>query len=345
MLAVIQVGLGPIGLNTVARCLERGDLRVVGAVDPHPEKVGRPLSSLCAANGIRLSPEAERRAQSVTVAPSLADALAAAPSPPHVALHTTSSFLDTVQGQLLELIAHKMHIVSTCEELAFPWWHHPREAEELDAAAKAAGVTVIGTGVNPGFAMDLLPAVLTGVSAAVQSVFVHRVVDAGKRRGPLQVKVGAGLTPEEFARKQATGRFGHIGLPESAAMLAHALGWKLAAIDTELKPKIATETRVTEHVRVEPGHVLGIDQLAVGRDADGTERIRLHLEMYVGAPDPRDEIVIEGTPRLHFTAAGGIPGDTATVSALINTLPRLSAAGPGLRTMLDLPAPRWNPAP
>lgn len=340
-LRVIQIGIGPIGLGVMARCLERNDIEVVSAVDPHPEKAGRTIRELIAGGESRLSDQALRRAESIVVAPSLDEALGRLDELPDTALHTTSSFLDTAQGQLMELIARRLNVVSTCEELSYPWWHHPKEAATIDDAARQHGVRVIGTGVNPGFAMDLLPLVLTAVSASVDAVTVHRVVDAGKRRGPLQRKVGAGISPEEFATKKATGRFGHVGLAESVAFLAGGLGWDLASIETELQPKIATAPHVTAQVQIEAGQVLGIDQTAIGRDAEGRERIRLHLEMYVGAPNPRDVVTIHGTPPLTFSVDGGIPGDSATLSAVINTLPQLGSLAPGLRTMMDLPAPRW----
>lgn len=339
---VIQIGLGPIGLGAVARCLERDDIEVAAAVDPHPEKAGRTLRELLEQSGPAVPESALERAGTVKVAPSLDEALESLDRPPQAALHTTSSFLDLVQDQLTELIRRRIDVVSTCEELSYPWWHHPKESAALDAAAKEAGVRVIGTGVNPGFAMDLLPLILTAVSASVDSVSVHRVVDAGKRRGPLQRKVGAGIAPEEFAVKKATGRFGHVGLAESVAFLAHGLGWELASIETDLQPKLAAESYTTAHGTIKAGQVLGIDQVAIGRDEDGVERIRLRLEMYVGAPEPRDVVAIHGTPPLTFTVDGGIPGDSATISALINTLPQLDALAPGLRTMMDLPAPRWN---
>lgn len=338
---VIQIGLGPIGLGAVARCLERRDIEVVGAVDPHPEKAGRRLSDLLQEGRLAGAEHILQRAADIVVAPSLADALQGIDSPPEAALHTTSSFVDSVYDQLMELIAHRMNVVSTCEELSYPWWHHPKEAAALDAAAQQHGVRVIGTGVNPGFAMDLLPLVLTAVSASVESVSVHRVVDAGKRRGPLQRKVGAGISPTEFERKKATGRFGHVGLAESVAFLGRGLGWNLASIETDLQPKIATVPHTTDQVQIGTGQVLGIDQTAIGRDEEGKERVRLHLEMYVGAPNPRDVVTLHGTPELTFSVNGGIPGDSATLSALINTLPQLRAVAPGLRTMMDLPAPRW----
>ena len=338
---VIQVGLGPIGLGAVSRMAARPDIRVVAAVDPDPAKAGRTLGELLreSAGTAGSDPGA---AGNVRVQPTLAEALAGLAERPQVAVHTTSSFLSVVAGQLVQLAEAGLNVVSTTEELSYPWWHHPDEARAIDEAAKAHGVTVLGTGVNPGFVMDLLPVFLTGIAQEVERVEAVRVVDAGTRRGPLQRKIGAGITPAEFEERKATGRFGHVGLPESVAMIAAGLGWSLARIETSLRPVLAERPYASDVVRVEPGNVLGIDQVATGHDASGRERIRLHLQMYVGAPNPHDAVRLFGLPNLEFTVPAGVPGDGATVAAIVAALPRVLAAPAGLKTVLDLPVPRWS---
>lgn len=340
-LQVIQVGLGPIGLGVAARMAARPDIELVAAVDPDPQKVGRPLSEILKDNpgtkGI-----APHEVGEIQVSPNLAAALATLERRPDVAVHTTSSFLSTVTSQLVELADAGLNVVSTSEELSYPWWHHPEEARQIDQAAVRAGVTIHGTGVNPGFVMDLLPVCLTGVTETVERVEVHRVVDAGTRRGPLQLKVGAGISPSEFEERKATGRFGHIGLVESVALIGAGLGWRLTRIETELAPKVAESETRTQTALIQPGRVLGINQVAVGFDAGGTERIHLHLEMYVGAPEPKDEIRVLGSPNLRFSAPTGVPGDNATVAAVVNALARVRGAAPGLKSVLDLPIPRWS---
>lgn len=334
---VIQVGLGPIGQSIVRRLLGRADMAVVAAVDPAPDKAGRHLGEV-----LGLAPGSDRVARDVIVHRSLSNALAKAGARPQVAVHTTSSFLAQVTPQLGELAETGLNVVSTAEELSYPWWHHPAEAEKIDAAARRAGITVLGTGVNPGFVMDLLPVCLSGVTVSVEAVQVERVVDAGLRRGPLKRKIGAGITVEEFEQRKATGAFGHIGLVESVAMIAAAFGWELDAIESELRPKIAEVAYTSADLTVPPGRVLGIDQVAVGRERSGRERIRLHLEMYAGAPAAHDTIRLSGEPPLTLTIPGGTPGDIATAGVVINAISAVLAAPPGLTTMLDLPVPRWR---
>lgn len=330
-LRIVQYGLGPIGqavARTVLQKAETGAMMLVGAIDIDPDKVGRDVADLfedeVAPTGIRVSDEAERV---------LADAA------PDVVLHTTTSFLDGVTDQLVQCAEAGAHVVSSTEELAFPYDRHPDRAERLDAVARANDVVIVGTGVNPGYAMDTLALTATGVCTEVQSVRVERVVDAGARRKPLQEKVGAGITKTEFDERKATGTFGHIGLRESLLMLAEGLGWPLDRIEETLDAVIADRTVETPFLRVNLGEVAGIQHAIAGYVGDKAV-LSLDLKMYVGAEDPRDAVTVAGEPPIDLVVRGGIFGDTATVGALINTAPLAMQAQPGLRTMAGLPVPR-----
>jgi 4-hydroxy-tetrahydrodipicolinate reductase len=203
-------------------------------------------------------------------------------------------------------------------------------------------VAVVGTGVNPGFAMDALPIMLTAVCERVDRVVVSRVQDARFRRLPFQQKIGAGLTTEQFQRQLAEGTVRHIGFTESIAMIADALGWTLDRITDEVQPKLATVTVSSELMAVDPGYVSGIIQDGVGyRKAEPV--IRLHMEAYLGAPETYDVIEIEGSPNLSMKLAGGIHGDIATASIAVNSIPKVLAAAPGLHTMRDLALPSFFP--
>lgn len=330
-LRVVQYGLGPIGQATARAVLEKqesGHMTLVGAVDIDPVKVGTNVGELVGAEDadttVRVSDDPEWVLGS---------------GEPDVVLHTTSSFVEDVEDQLLRCIHAGVDVVSSTEELAFPFERHPERAQALDRAAQEAGVVIVGTGVNPGYAMDTLSLMATGVCTDVDAVHVERVVDAGKRRGPLQEKVGAGISTESFAEKKAAGGFGHIGLRESLLMVADGLGWSLDSVEEELEPMIADEPVDTGHRSVGSGDVAGIHHAARGA-VDGSEVLTLDLKMYVGAEYPRDTITVEGTPPIDLTIDGGIFGDTATTAMLVNMAARVSEASPGLRTMMDLPVPR-----
>ena len=154
----------------------------------------------------------------------------------------------------------KTPVVSTTEELSYPGYTHIRQARQVDAWARKAKVAVLGTGVTPGFAMDALPIMLTGVCERVDRVLVTRVQDARLRRLPFQQKIGAGLTTEQFQRKVDDGSVRHVGMTESIAMIADALGWTLDRISDETQPKLATVTISSEFLAVDPGYVCGVIQ-------------------------------------------------------------------------------------
>ncbi|HEU5090069.1 MAG TPA: dihydrodipicolinate reductase, partial [Roseiflexaceae bacterium] len=255
---------------------------------------------------------------------------------PDVVLHATGSSLAGVRSQLEQIANAGANIVSTCEELSFPWSAQPRMAAELDAIARRAGVTMLGTGINPGYAMDALPLTLTAPCVAVRSVRVLRVVDAAKRRGPLQRKVGAGLTQEAFAARVADGSVRHVGLPESLHMLATGLGWQLERTEDLIEAVPAEQPITTDVVSVQAGQVAGVRQVARGF-VGGREVITLELRMYVGASDPQDTITIDGDPPVHMTIAGGLHGDLATAAVIVNAVPSVLHAQPGLASMRDIP--------
>jgi hypothetical protein len=327
---VVQYGIGPIGLESARTVLSKkhtGLIELVGAIDIDPQKAGRDLAEflgLPERTGITVSPDADR---------------VLAETRPDVVLHTTTSFLARMHDQLVQCAKAGVHVVSSTEELAFPYDRHPELAEELDRVAKAHGVVLLGTGVNPGYAMDTLALTATGVCSDVTEVHVERVVDAGKRRLPLQRKVGAGLTTDAFEEKKKTGTFGHIGLRESLLFVAAGLGWTLDRIDETLEPVVSPRQVQTPYLTVEKGQVAGIHHAIAGYHGDRAV-LTLDLKMYVGADAPRDAVHVVGTPPIDLVVRGGIFGDTATVAALVNMVPLVLQAPPGLRTMQDLPVPR-----
>ncbi len=315
-------GLGPIGLGIARLALARPGLQVVGAIDIDPQKTGQDLGTLVnmEAIGVYVSPDAR--------------AVLAA-TRPDIVLHATGSSLARVAPQLQEAAEAGANVVSTCEELAFPWTAQPQLAANLDALARRAGVTLLGAGINPGYAMDALPLMLTAPCAVVRAIRVLRIVDAAKRRGPLQRKVGAGLTTEQFAAKVADGSVRHVGLPESLHMLATGLGWHLTHSSDLIEPMIAEDRIETPYVKVEAGQVAGVRQVARGL-INGREVLHLELHMYVGAPEPQDTITIDGDPPIHMTIAGGFQGDQATAALVVNAAPVVIRSIPGLASMRDI---------
>ena len=315
-LDIIQVGLGPIGVAMARKAVARGH-RVVGGVDTNPALLGKSLAEVlgCPARGHVVGTPEEAPAGDV-------------------ALVTTVSDLGRVVVTCIPFLRRGVAVVSTCEELIYPWKSLPTESRTLDEAARMGGVACLGTGINPGFVLDYLPVILSAPVEEVRSLRAWRVVDAGLRRGPLQKKVGAGLTPAEFAARVAQGGFGHRGFMESLHLLCAAFGLDTAGATTFIEPVISERAIATEHATVAIGSVAGIHQGA----SDASGRIQLDLKMYVGALNPADVVEIEGTPRIRVEVQGGYHGDIATCAIALNAAEKIRRAGPGLRTMLDMPA-------
>lgn len=327
---VMPVGLGPIGAAVAKQLLVRRAFQVVGAVDIDPRKVGRDLGDVL---GI------DRRLR-VKVAESIGRTIKS--TRPDVAVLCTSSSLKAVAGQLEEVLKHGVPIVTTTEEAAYPARHNRPIARRIDAAAREAGVAVLGTGVNPGFTMDALPIALSAVCERVERVEVRRVQDARIRRLPFQQKIGAGLTVEEFEARVARGIVRHVGFAESIQMIADAMAWRLEAIEEHVAPAVATSAISSEFLAVAAGQVCGVIQTAAGI-VGGEEKIALRLEAYLGAPDPYDSVLIEGSPRIYSKIEGGVHGDIATASITVNSIPTVIAAAPGFHTMRDVRLPSFFP--
>jgi 4-hydroxy-tetrahydrodipicolinate reductase len=327
---VMHFGLGPIGAAVAKQICGRTGFKVVGAVDIDPAKIGRDIGDIVGLNrrlGLKVSADPSR-------------ALKAAK--PDVVVHCTDSSIKKVMPQLEAILKSKTPVISTAEELTYPGYTHIRQARQIHTWAKKAKVGVVATGVNPGFVMDALPIMLTAVCERIDRITVNRIQDARMRRMPFQQKIGAGLTTEQFQQKVETGGVRHVGLTESIAMIADALGWTLDRISDDIQPKLASVTISSEFLAVDPGYVCGIIQEGVGYKK-GEPVIRLHMEAYLGAVETYDAVEIDGLPRLFVKIPGGIHGDLATASLVVNTIPKVLDAAPGLHTMRDLPLPSFFP--
>jgi 4-hydroxy-tetrahydrodipicolinate reductase len=312
---VALVGLGAIGREVLKAVRARPGLELVAVADPAFAK--RDAGEV---SGIEPC--------GVTVVESAAEALGSRSA--DVVLALTGSGVADVLPVVEAAAAVGADVISTCEDLSYADLSAPELARRIDARARAAGITVVGTGVNPGFVMDRLPLTLAAACVRVDSVRIERVVDAAKRRAPLRAKVGAGLTAEEFRAGVAEHRLGHRGLAESCALVGLGLGWVFDEIRSTIDPVIA------DRPDVPAGRVAGLRQTAVGL-REGKEAVRLDLEMSVGAPDPHDRVVIEGDPPLDVLVQGGTHGDRGTVGTVLSAIPSVVASSPGLKTILDLP--------
>lgn len=319
---VVVMGLGYIGRLVARAALENPELRLVGASDP--AHAGNRLDEVlaCPAPGLRVAAEpgeAFTQARGGVVLQA-----------------TTSSFEEALPG-IERAVGAGLSVVSTCEELAYPWLRFEERADALDDLCASKDVAVLGVGVNPGFALDRLPAFLSHVTGPVRHIRALRVQDVATRRPNLQRRVGAGLSEEAFHAGADRGELGHVGLSESAMLAALGCGFEIDEVEEELAPLVAEED-LEGAVRVRAGQVAGVHQTVRGF-TDGAERVRLELVLALAAEDPRDEVELEARPPVRLVIPGGIPGDDATAWAVVNAAPAIAAMR-GLVTVLDLPAGR-----
>ncbi len=318
---VIIYGCGVMGRRIGEALLDKKSFEIVGAVDINPELIGKELG------GVIIEKDADELFSKVA-------------KHAHAVVLTTTSRLKSVFPQITQCLKARLNVISTCEELSYPWKSNPELAEEIDSLAKEHKVTVVGTGINPGYLMDALPLMLTAPCLKVQSIKVVRMMNSAKRRIPFQAKVGTCLTREEFRNKIENKIItGHVGLLESINMIAKGLGWDLEeAVELPPEPVIGEKEIKTSVGTVKPGDVIGLKSLAYGRNG-GKDVITLEFCANAGVDEEYDEIIIEGEPHIHQKITGGIHGDIGTVAVIINTIPKAVDAPAGLKVMKDLPPP------
>jgi 4-hydroxy-tetrahydrodipicolinate reductase len=328
---VIQIGMGSLGRQISTFIPERNDLQLVSAIDNDPALVGQDLDALC--SGVH---------EGLIISDRLKDEVKK--KNPDVALLTTVSELELIAPQIEAIVSLGIPVISTCEELVYPWKTAPELARGIDETAKRGSVAVLSTGVNPGFLMDTLPLCLSAVCRRVDGITVSRIQDAGLRRIPFQKKIGVSLTLEEFERERDEGRIGHVGLGQSLHMIADGLGWELKNIEETLIPVVAEGRIETVNGVVERGRLTGIQQIGKGY-VRGEEKITLLFRASLCERDPKDSIEIRGVPNIVSTVEGGVNGDIATGAIILNAISRIVDARPGLRTMIDMPIVFHNKVP
>ncbi|MBE3579632.1 2,4-diaminopentanoate dehydrogenase [Caldanaerobacter subterraneus] len=328
---VVVWGLGAMGSGIAKMILSKKGMEIVGAIDTDPNKIGKDLNELLGTNSksvyVTSNPDEVIRKGSADIA-----------------VIATSSYVEKVFPLIKKAVENGMNVITTAEEMAYPWAQHPDLADEIDRLAKENGVTVLGTGINPGFVLDYLITALTGVCMEVESIKASRINDLSPFGKAVMEEQGVGLTPEEFEEGVKKGTVaGHIGFPESITMISKAIGWKLSGIEQVREPIISKTHRETPYAKVEPGYVAGCRQVGYGK-VDGEVKIILEHPQQIQPEkegvDTGDYIEIKGTPNIKLSIKPEIPGGIGTIAICVNMIPHVINAEPGLVTMLDLPVPR-----
>ena len=326
---VIMWGIGAMGGGMARDIIQnKKGIEIVGAIGTNPAKLGKDLGDVLEVG----------RKLNVTVSGDPAEVLK---TPADIVLHSTDSFVKNVLPQLKLIAEHKKNVITIAEQMAAPFANEPELAKQIDAFATANGVTILGTGVNPGFVLDTLIITLTGGCQVVNKIWAARINDLSPF-GPTVMKTqGVGATVEEFKKGVASGAIvGHIGFQESIWMIAKALGWKLDKIEETREPIVTEVPRETPHVKVKAGDVAGCRHIARGF-IGGKEIITLEhpqqIHPHLGNVKTGDFIHIEGTPTLKWQDESEIPGGIGTMATAVNMIPQVVNAGPGLVNMTDLP--------
>ncbi len=305
-------GVGSIGSLIAAAALRTSWVDVVAAVDVDERKIGQDLGNILGCGRL-----------GITVEGNLAEALSS--SRPDIVLHATSSFLDQISDQVIKSINFGVDFLSTCETLVYPYYRYPRLADKINRLAVNRGVSVVGGGVNPGFLLDLLPGILSSLCLNIRRIHAVRLVDSSRRREAFRKKIGVGLSLKEYEEMREKNLLtGHVGYAESTLLLADMLGIKLE------------EVRECQRPLIKSGRVIGLEGVGLGY-LKRREIIRVMFKAMEGGKE-YDEIVIEGEPNIIWRSEG-VQGELATAALIINLIPRVLEAEPGIQLVSRLKPP------
>lgn len=324
---ILQIGFGPLGIQTAKYIAQKETVQTVGVVDINPDLTDMSLYDI--------SPELSK---SVFVFSSVKAALDNLLEKPDVAIITTVSSLERLIPQVEEIARFGIPVISTCEELSYPWELQPELSTALDTICKERNIACLGTGINPGFLMDYLPSVLSSVCKDIEHITVERFQDATPRRVPFQRKIGAGLSLEAFKSKELEGTLRHVGLQESIYLLANSIGVKLDRVTEDLQPVVSSKDITTGAIQIKKGDARGVEQIGFGYQ-NGNCRIKLHFKAAIGEERSYDKVTIKGTPSFASEIDGGVNGDIATCAITINSINSILKSPAGLHTMADLSVP------
>jgi hypothetical protein len=335
---VIVYGVGAMGSNMVRLLQRRPFSRVVAAIDWDKKKIGRDVGDVAGLGtdlGIKVAYPPDEVLGKIDA---------------DVVLLATTAFIDEAYPIIVEILKHKIHVVTIAQELFFPLPHHLPLSKEIEKLAVKAGVCVTSVGINPGFIMDIIPIVGSLPCWTIKKVKSERIVDFSPY-GPDEMRhIGAGLTPEEFYAGVREGKIGHIGLLETAAMVSNCLGLGVDELHQKKSALTTNKGRESQFIKIPSGRVCGFKQNVVGTKAG---EVRLDLSMVgIVYPDMEEDKLtlgdytrIEGEPSVDITIKEEISqkGGLGTAGVAVNMIPRVLASAPGFHTMNELALPHiWH---
>lgn len=328
---VVVLGTGQMGSGIIKLLLEKQGIEIAGVYGRRADRVGSDVGEVVGLG----------REIGVKLTNNLAELLEE--TRPHIAIQATCSKVVQAVDEIKTILNHGANIVSIAEEISYPAYEAPQLADEINKLALEKGVTVVGTGINPGFVLDLLVITLTGVCYSVESITAKRINDLSPYGPSVLTTQGVGITPEAFRKGVKDGSVvGHFGFPESISMIAKALGWKIDRIEQNREPIISNVKRETPFVTIEPGHTAGCTHTATAY-MDGRPVINLvhpqQVHPHLEDVQTGDYIEIKGEPDVRFSGSPEIPGGIGTIALAVNMIPQAIKGAPGLKSMMELPAP------
>lgn len=327
-------GFGAMGSGIAKVLLRKKGVDIVGVCDIHPERVNRSIYDILGVekNGcpdVVVCSEIEKVVHDANC---------------DICVLATDSFTRKAFDKIKYVVGQKVNVISTAEEMSYPKAQEPELAAEIDRLAKANGVSVLGTGINPGLMMDLLAICLTGCMTDVESVTCRRVNSLSPFGPAVMEEQGVGLTVDAFNKGVADGTLaGHVGFAESVGMIAEALGWKVDKFEQQMKPIVTSVDRKSPYGFAAAGDVAGVNMTGQGY-VDGEVKIDMihpqQIEPEMEGTHTGDYIVLKGTPEVNMAIKPEVDGGIGTIAMVVNMIPHVINARPGLKTMLDLPVPR-----
>lgn len=327
-------GFGAMGSGMAKMLVEKKGVEIVAVCDRHDTRVDKDMYEVLGVDRDGRDP--------VIIKPNVEEVITEGCA--DVCLTATDSFTKAAFPRLKYVLEQKINVISTAEEMAYPKAQSPEEAKKLDEIAKENGVSILGTGINPGLIMDLLVVVLTGCMTDVKEIEAERVNSLSPFGPAVMEEQGVGITQNEFNKGVKDGSLaGHVGFHESITMIADAIGWPVEKIEQQMKPIVTDEDRKSKYGFAKAGNVAGVNMTGQGY-VNGEKLINMkhpqQIEPEQVGVHTGDYIKIKGTPEVNMSIKPEVEGGLGTIAMCVNMIPQIINANPGLKTMLDLPVPR-----
>jgi len=330
---VIIWGFGAMGRGMAEMLAAKKGVHIVGICDLNPDFVGRSMNEIL---GMKLDHE------KVIVQSNIDQLLGTTKA--DIVLLCTDSFVKGAFEKIKKIVMHKMNCISTAEEMAYPYANEPELASQIDYLAKLYGVTVLGTGINPGFIMDLLVVAMTGVMKDVTHIEAKRVNSLSPFGPTVMHEQGVGITLKDYYKRIMDNELaGHVGFKESVHMISDALGVKLDGFNQQMAPIVTNVDRVSPYGEAKAGTLAGINMTGQGLVNGSVFIDMIHpqqIEPELEGTQTGDYITITGTPNVNLSITPEVNGGIGTIAMCVNMIPHVINARPGLKTMIDLPVPR-----